>query len=448
VAVADGITVIASASGFRWLRQLDPHPVWTAQLAWEYSTAGTLEASGVPGSPVASVAEIFRRLRRVDTSPYVITLLSPVAAADRARLTMDYTMAGAIDGTSFTFLGARTVLFSGAFTATSATVPATNSQATVTDVTMGWAANLGRHVVMTSGPALGATSVVLRDLGAGVARVSEWIFEATGIFSATPIPADTFNVVSETSWAAPLQLQGTDTVKTVVVFDKCQIDTTLVTPRAIDLRFVGCRFVNAINVPLLGGIECLFTGCAWFFAAVTRFLFAVVGRVDCTGGGAVNARFETLAFGSLRMNRLVINGGNVRTHVSVNPGPGGQILVPTGNNLGIFDSPAGEPAILLHRGTMMSIQGTLYGSGNATYGAVVKNNGRLMIATGITPTITGTSGDVQLDEAATAMPSLEPAAGLVLPALSALTTWAHWAAAPFSRNVMSYKTGSAITNLN
>jgi hypothetical protein len=45
------------------------------------------------------------------------------------------------------------------------------------------------------------------------------------------------------------------------------------------------------------------------------------------------------------------------------------------------------------------------------------------------------------------MTSMEASAGMVLPAASALATWANWTAAPFSRNVMSYKTGARIISI-
>jgi hypothetical protein len=449
-------TVIAAVGGGRWFRKLVSHPVWTNQIAWEqHSGTGNNEATGAPGFPVKDLAEICRRLREVNTSLYTITCLAPVLSTDRVRLTLNYAAtAGALDGVNFTFVGSRAVIFAGAFTATSDTVTATNSQATVTDAAAPWAANLGRHLVMTSGPAVGATAVILRDLGAGVARVSEWIFEATGIFPvfpATPIPGDTYNIVSELSFAAPIQLQGTDTEKTAVVFNQFQIDTALVTPRSVDVRFVGCRHTVAPNPPsngFFGSVELVMTGCAWFFATPTRFALMVIGRLEITGGGAVNTRLECLALGSVRANKLVMNGGSLRSGVAPNPGQTGQFIVSTNLPLGLFDAPAGEPALLLNRGTTAAINATIYGSGNLHVGVDVRNGSRLWIAAGITPSIVGAVADVRLDEAATAMPALEPSAGLVLPALSALTTWAHWAAAPFSRNVVSYKTGSAITNLN
>ncbi len=80
----------------------------------------------------------------------------------------------------------------------------------------------------------------------------------------------------------------------------------------------------------------------------------------------------------------------------------------------------------------------------------MSSGGQVDIQGTVVPTITGVTADLLLDGVATAMQSLEGFAGLVLPVLVPLTTWVQWDAAiiagvsGFARNVMSFKTGSAI----
>lgn len=67
----------------------------------------------------------------------------------------------------------------------------------------------------------------------------------------------------------------------------------------------------------------------------------------------------------------------------------------------------------------------------------------LAVQAGVTPTITGKSGDVQIEGVLTAIPELAP--GKVIKA-EPLSTWAEWTdpKKPFVRNVFNYKTGSRI----
>ena len=98
----------------------------------------------------------------------------------------------------------------------------------------------------------------------------------------------------------------------------------------------------------------------------------------------------------------------------------------------------------------MTLLGPLYGQGNTLRGVSVNEGSKMFILSTLAPgatglNITGLTGDIQLDAADTAIPEL--VAGAAVPATSALTTWAHWVAAPFSRNAMNYKSGESITNI-
>jgi len=116
---------------------------------------------------------------------------------------------------------------------------------------------------------------------------------------------------------------------------------------------------------------------------------------------------------------------------------------------GCFDAPAGFSAVQIRRGNTLMLDGPLFGSGavgGSLFGVTVDEGAQFFITTAVTPTLTNTAGELQMDGSATAIPPL--VAGAAVPAASALATWADWAAAPFSRNVVSYKSGAKIITVN
>lgn len=455
-ATVDGITVVATLSGVgRWIRDVAPVPHWTNQLLWDVdATAGNDENSGIAGSgaPIKTVAEFCRRLKALNSASYTANLLTNIPSTDSYKLLSDLPNPGATPPL-VTMKGTRTVISSSAFTATADTVVATNTQASVTDASVTWAAQLGRRLVATSGAGVGGEAIALKDLGAGAVRVSTWCNPATGVLTANPAALDTYQLVSETDWAADIRgISNNIGTKVTMAFTNLNITTTGLVPDGTVLTFNACRLGVAVAAPgniFLGTGQVTYTCCAFVFGSVTRYIGTNGPFIAILGGGAVNTRFEVNRTGSLRFTNFCINGGSVRTFVSAIGlhFPGGSIVVPSSTavrgGLGIFDSP--DWGMSISRKTNCVLNGALYGSGNTTGGFQAPDTGNMMILSTITPTLTGAI-ELQMDGFATALPALEASAGLVLPAASALATWAQWAAAPFSRNVMSYKTGSSITS--
>ncbi len=524
----NGITVVATLSGTgRWVRLSTPVPHWTAQTTWyQDAVAGDDENSGATSLlPVKTFREICCRLRRQSATTYTFNCLNATTASlstDYVRFDGDYDTAVIAANHTNVIVGVRTTLATGTFTASSATVVGTNTQASVTAVAGPWTAQLGRHIVVTSGAATGGVAVILKDLGADAARVSEFINETTGVLTAFPAPGDTFAIVGESSWLAPLN-GNTKWIE----LKNVELSTGILNVYDGVLGMRGTRHTAALSsVAIIGNSVITMINPAIYFAAVTRFLNASDAGVNITGGGSINARLEFQGGqGRISIGDFVGNGGSMRNVPATSqPFLGGQFINRVGTKLGWFDAPASEPAIAIDRGNTFVVSGTLYGTtANATYGVSVKNGGRMMILAAITPTITGASGDLILDGVATALSGLEADAQFgtstltlgesaaiaanitatsrivvtpkdkgvsvtigrlevpsadrsvgapgsfkvksfkadataetadvstfdweVRPSLSALTTWAQWAAAPFSRNAVSYKTLAAITNL-
>lgn len=449
-AVVDGVTVIATASGVgRWLRRLEGDPVWTAQLNWDVNfVTGNDENSGLAGSgfPLKNIGEFVRRVR-IATSGATYTVNVPttgVPAGDVIRWSPQFNANVTSGDCTLLIKGTTTVAVASAFTATVATVAATNTQATVTDVTTVWAAQIGQIITMTSGPALGATAVVLKDLGAGVARVSNWVFPATGVFSANPAAGNTYEIRTLPTVATSSGSQGLS-VRQRINFQ----DVTLTAPNSIarTSQFFGCRitFAGALNdadgvvhVNSLFGCSCHLAVLGIIASSNSPLL------IQSFGGAFINCIVQVGALGGFSI-RSVLQGCRVRT-TSLSQGlQGGRIVISAQS--GFFDSPAGFPAIEVRNSLTFTILSTagatgVYGSGNGTYGASFYEGSVTSIPTTTTPTLTGAAGDIDFEGSATAIPEL--IAGAIVPAASALTTWANLIAAPFSRNVISYKNGTKI----
>lgn len=492
----DGITVVATKSGVgRWLRNPLPVPAWTAKTDWWQDTvAGDDEYPGDQSSPVKTMAEITRRLRRVDSAVYTINQVGTVASTDSVRFTPEISDKGDVfldDSQSVARIlikGKRGTVpptvpptIPPRFTATSETDPKTNTQATVTDASVDWSKQIGQILEVTKGKAKGAQAVVLNDLTGGKARVSEWAFPSTGALSAgIPVVGDTYEILELPDFSAPILYAGLPS-RVELGFQDITVTSpspTSPSPRVIPsaciTSFTSCRFTVELPGPPAGfPFGCLLRACSVFLESSTPpvgpkdFCRTNVGDgprfIAC---GLVNARIQVSSFGRTTITNTVIQGGAIR---GVETTPNGRIyggLIVVGGKLGIFDSPAspaasppGESAITLRRGMAMQIVAgaSLYGSGNAAFGVEVREGATLAVQAGVTTvppvppaiagsstiTITGALGDVQIEGAATAIPEL--VAEKPVPKARALATWAQRAdPKTFARNVFNYRTGSRI----
>lgn len=98
-------------------------------------------------------------------------------------------------GKTLKFIGAApTQQSTGSITAAFvAYAPATNVDAKLTDATQTWATQAGRRIRMTSGAASGAITWVMKDLGANVARVGQFVRRSDGLMQ-TPANGDAYVV--------------------------------------------------------------------------------------------------------------------------------------------------------------------------------------------------------------------------------------------------------------
>ena len=192
-------STVADRSVGCWIRNPLPVPEWTAKRTWfQDNVAGNDEYSGDQSAPVRTIAEIARRLRRVDSGLYTIQVLREVVSTDSVCFAAELgdikspVLASTQTVGSILIRGTRTKEYSGMFTATTKTDPATNAQATVTDLKNAdplfkWSDQDGKLIEATwevGSKTVTVQAVILKVLPADSARVSEWVDPLTG----NPIP--------------------------------------------------------------------------------------------------------------------------------------------------------------------------------------------------------------------------------------------------------------------
>jgi hypothetical protein len=194
---ADGITVIAATGGGRWIRQENAAEKWALLYAGTTQeinpAAGNDENTGLAGSPLRTWAELKRRLHGLNVAgTQTVNIIGGNLAASDPAIKNWTNITGAQTG-AFTVNGVRTLSVTGATGAVTTTAHGTY------DVTAPFGAgSVGRLVefLVGAGPAVRCTGWIMRDLGAGVFRVSQAL-NGAGVETA-PVAGDTFNVYTLT----------------------------------------------------------------------------------------------------------------------------------------------------------------------------------------------------------------------------------------------------------
>lgn len=431
-ATADSILVVSPNAGSgRWLRTTWGHFSHRAQASWFIDPVNGSDgyAGTTSGAPLLTIKELTARLGTTINRGFTVTLLNNIISTDPlSQLNFlsqwDNTLSAATP--TITIIGTQTVSRSGTVTTAAVPVPASNLASQIQDTgVVSWTTDVGKLLVMTSGTSNGAMAWVLKDIGSNTARLSRWYNSAFSAVAPTPSPGDTYNIVTFTQAGNNLpNLPNGESNTNAIVIRNIEFTATLNPSRDVGLQlsFQGCKFSGAFTN---NGKNTLASACL-FAASVNDTQSTSFMQVNSCASLTVTDSF-TVA-GSAIFNDFVSQGGQV----SINAGATVQAT-----NLSIFDF-AGIGLTI--RNSTLEVLTSLYGNGN-TQGVEVRFAGKLRIVGGFTPTLTGTT-EVQLEASATAIPPLT--AGASVPAASALTTWAQWAASPFSGNVMSYKSGASI----
>lgn len=462
----------------RWHKNRKHYPKWVEATDWyidplnTYGTASDKNNVGTTSDkPLQTIQEWARRLdmlRFGTTIPTTVHLMSAIPATDVIRVPTAIDEEPG-DGNVFpvVFKGVRTTVASGT-TGSGCTITSGNTQAIFdggldSNGNAFVAANyVGRRVVITS---TGATAVITKDLGGALAQVSDWVTVSqdtlpspTTTLVSAPGSSLAYTIVDGTAVSAEFMSVGSPLIRYRFVdldFQTSALAEAL-TFRNLSFSFITCRLRRKLG--LASGASGGLNACGIDFAALTTLTAQENTVVSFTSCGLRNVELVPFADGKIVATDSHIEGGYVRVGCAANStrafgGTAGTTLhqgffnVTGTRGFGVFNAPTGRAGVSLRRWGVANINGALYGSGNATFGVDVSEGGKMGILSTVTPTITGGTQDLQLDGRDTHMPDLFASAGGSLPAASSLTTWAHYTGSPFSRNVVSTKTGAAIISI-
>ena len=450
------------------------------QLNWyvdPQNASASDENTGTSSSPLKTVAEAIRRLRTIGASDYVINLLSATDASDSFDTSIILDGSEALNtslGASITIVGQLTALTTGVTqaTGTQGTDPTAgaNGQQAQLNGGFAWASYVGKIVQMTSGALAGYQAIVLADLGSDVAVMSNWwlpgaspnpptvngTFANAGNAAGTcPQAGDTFTVYDATQWNGSARHAGTP-VRCEVHYKNIQFTSTArFALEGATVQAVSCQFFTAL-VAATPPARLNFNATMRAYGCIISPPGGRTIHFDCRirliGGAMLNTSLSVFNTGHAELLNTTFYGGPSDGIIKVGHTytAFGADTSPVGGQLSIFNGTLGvgmfgttSIAFLAARGALVSIDAQLFGSGN-TVGYDAREGSKTFIRTGFTPKLGGTT-ELQVEGAATAIPPLT--AGAAVPAASALTTWAQWAAAPFSGNVMNYTTGTSINTV-
>jgi hypothetical protein len=475
VIAPDGITILAALSGTQtWLRAGFASLSWSEQTTWYVNPdplVGDDEAVGDVVAPIQTVAELSRRLRALKRgSTYTINCLGTIPSTDTLDMTGRVTV-GTGARPILIFAGQRTVVRDGTISAANQSDPvagATGTQASITD-SIGTAWTPGEFVYFADGKACH----VLKDLGAGVARVGH-IFTAaatpagfpTRSAAAPATPVD-YDVVSMTVWNARAAWSG-------------PIDVTFYN---LSLAGIGSRVIAAY-----GNYQWLLTEC---IIPTTNAYSQLVGSTyltyhgclvglstaDTSGGNRVapgtviGHSLTSFIRASLTSSLTVAVSAITYANCTFHGGAGNTLgYILCGSNtvseaailsgwIACYDWVAGFAAIQVQNSSKVSClsDALLFGSGGA-YAVRVKDGSEFVLPAAAAPRLQGATQDIDLDglsgaaaSATAPMPAPIPGAVSALSASEALNGangagWTAWAAAApsFNRRVISHLTGAKI----
>jgi len=411
-ATVDNVTVLTASGGNRrwvWVPQIQNNTwanQWAGQTVVVNNTTGSDENDGV-ASPLATVAEVTRRLAWAKLSGSLTITTSVLAAGDGPTWVMTDT-----NGQAITFNGVRTVVRSSTLTAGTATqnpAAAGGGAATIlADNTLAnWTANLNQLLRVTAGGHLNTCCWVMKDTGgaqitarAGVTRTTTTA-NGTGT-AATIASGDAYNIETpQTMVIGSHQLQNSSITSASITYN----DYDLLSggggafvgfnsaTNSVSINFNRCRTLATLEaIPRLqNGIfvnanQCLFA------SGAPRLSCAFPGRLVYTGCSFIGG----YAIGNAEHDS--IQGDN---YIQAGAGANGLTVDGVDGSLNIAGSTGcfdGTNPLAARVGGRMffNIAGLVWGQGGTGVGLQVLS-GMIYIRNAAAPTVTSTTGDFSIN---------------------------------------------------
>jgi len=379
---ADGLLYVATMSGVgRWVRRCLPSLEWSAQANWWINgTTGSDRASGAgAGTPIKTHAELVRRTGR---------LLGEGCASYTVRLAgagfggIDWTAIRAKHWPTLTYLGARTVLYSGSVTARTlyAVPPAAPARGDMTDaaIPVSWTASglLGKLFIGTAGTIAGRLGWIEKDLGAKTAGYNPPVHPGTYAFGDVTV-ADTFDVVELLPCGPLICPEGCTIWLYDLAFDGTASPTwdVLRVTSESNVIATGCSFENGAAA-VLGGSY--FDAMACRFASSSSVVIRMAG-VFILDGSTLECTARADPGATLEVYEAVTTWGRPAMAYAGQ----GPLQLFAGGWWGVFDMPLGSHGFQLSDEIAASayIAGAFWGLFNAgTFGLYVCSGNVLRVA--------------------------------------------------------------------
>lgn len=298
---------------------------------------------------------------------------------------------GIADGTGLAIRGTPVVQATGTLTGVTVANVGANTPWSIADAGLagGWAAHVGKLVRITGGARAGNYARVVKDLGAGAARISPFGNVAVGVgvpaFQVvTPVIGDPYEILSPpTVRAGGLNFRllsqsgvvvASSFLRNAVTFDGVTLDGNTMLA-GVDGRLVPVVFKQSIGTGLYMGSDYVIAGGGGFDGSAA----GIGSLVNLDGVGVMGNFLVYQNASAVALNNTIFQNAALSC--------GGTLTV---FGLSFFDRAAANNTLLVNQGGYCRASGATWGTANAGHGVIVTSGSRLSYNT--KPTVNATLG--------------------------------------------------------
>ena len=377
----NGVTVLAGTGGV-WQRLGWGAEEWRNQGAWFIDeTNGADTNPGTALAPLASFDEFVRRVRGGRLKQLTeVTIIGNLSTGLEGTIETDRIPNGIEIKGQVVTIGTHSIA------AATALAAATNTPPQITVAGLDWTAAgyVGKRIRLTTGAGAGATAWVMKDLGAGAARLTQWYRQSAGAFAfygaeQAALAGDVIAVENLPVIAGPVDLMLRTNGPEFV---------TLANATVRDLEFTNERFALSSGtqqpVVVMVGLKLapmrMFVSATCLSCAVR--VISGAGVMPPSAGGNTGPQFQACGFIKDTGSTLPFYGGVLALFdsgclsqgvtISLSSGAVGTVGGASGSGLGIFDV-SGNCLMVTHTSSV-DIRSPLWGDNNIGGYALNCNN--------------------------------------------------------------------------
>ena len=278
------------AMGGRWLLLIDDalKLAWAEQTDWEInSSTGSDYATGLPGAPLRTYAELRRRLQY---APVAFTATVTVTGPTLDQIIIDQSFP--VDSKLY-IVGQKTIVGSGTFDAVTTKLESANRLYTLSSANFNMTAHEGKLLDIVHGNQH-CSAVILKSLGGTNVRASNVIKKTTTVFETgvtevVPAIADTFDVVTCPTTTIPYITAGVCEYA-IEWMEFTEPSFSYSNDYAVMCfgTFWNCKFHDYFEV--YGDATVYFNGCCWYGPSGSNYSYLDVydaARLYIQAGGMI-----------------------------------------------------------------------------------------------------------------------------------------------------------------